>query len=93
MSVARRGVPPSGDRGTRTRNAETRLRLKGEEGTQKDFKRAAVRVARRLEGSRFVARQLYRLAAGGSRERLDVRQFYRPLYPDNKIDAMGKTLR
>jgi len=34
-----------------------------------------------LEGSRFVAWQLYRLAAGGSRERLDVRQFYGPLYP------------
>jgi hypothetical protein len=30
-----------------------------------------------LEGSRFVALQLYRLAAGGSRERVDVRQFYR----------------
>jgi hypothetical protein len=36
--------------------------------------------SQRLEGSRFVARQLYRLAAGGSRERLDVRQLYGPLY-------------
>jgi hypothetical protein len=35
----------------------------------------------RLEGSRFVAWQLYGLAAGGSRERLDAWQFYGPLYP------------
>ena len=49
--------------------------------------------AGRLEGSRFVAWQLYGLAAGGSRERLDVRQFYGPLYPRNRIDAMGKTSR
>jgi len=49
-------------------------------------------VARRLEGSRFVTLQLYRLAAGGSRERLEVRQVYGPLYPSN-TDAMGKTLR
>jgi hypothetical protein len=49
-------------------------------------------VARRLEGSRFVALQLYRLAAGGSRERLDVRQFYGPLYPRNRIEAMGKNI-
>jgi len=67
--------------------------MKGEEGTQKNCKRAACRVARRLEGSRFVALQLYRLAAGGSRERLEVRQFYGPLYPHNRIEAMGKTLR
>jgi hypothetical protein len=46
-----------------------------------------------LEGSRFVALQLYRLAAGGSRERLEVRQFYGPSYPHNGIDAMGKTTR
>jgi hypothetical protein len=37
-----------------------------------------------LEGSRFVARQLYGLAAGGSRERLEVRQFYGPLHPDTQ---------
>jgi len=37
--------------------------------------------AQGLEGSRFVAWQLYGLAAGGSRECLDVRQFYGPLYP------------
>jgi hypothetical protein len=48
---------------------------------------------RRLEGSRFVALQLYRLAAGGSRERLEVRQFYGAFYPKNRVDAMGKTLR
>jgi hypothetical protein len=30
---------------------------------------------------------------GGSRERLDVRQFYGPLYPPHRIDAMDKTLR
>ena len=35
---------------------------------------------------------LYRMAAGGSRERLDVRQVYGPLYPSN-TDAMSKTLR
>ena len=46
----------------------------------------------RLEGSRFVALQLYRLAAGGSRERLEVWQFYGPLYPPPGTDAMGKTL-
>jgi hypothetical protein len=45
------------------------------EGTQKNCKHPARRVARHLEGSRFVARQLYRLAASGSRERLEVRQF------------------
>jgi hypothetical protein len=43
-----------------------------------------------LEGSRFVGLQLYRLAAGGSRERLDARQFYGPLYPHNRIDATVK---
>jgi hypothetical protein len=46
-----------------------------------------------LEGSRFVTWQLYRLAVGGSRERLEARQFYGPLYPPPGIDAMGKTLR
>jgi hypothetical protein len=35
----------------------------------------------RLEGSRFVARQLYGLVAGGSRERLEVRQFHGPNDP------------
>ena len=30
----------------------------------------------RLEGSRFVAWQLYELLAGGSRERLEMWQFY-----------------
>ena len=46
-----------------------------------------------LEGSRFVAWQLYGLLAGGSRERLDVRQFYEPSYLTHGIGAMGKTLR
>jgi hypothetical protein len=46
-----------------------------------------------LEGSRFVAWQLYELAAGGSRECLEVWQFYGPLYPLQAIGAMGKTLR
>jgi hypothetical protein len=50
--------------------------FKGEEGTQKHCKHVAGRVAQRLEGSRFVTWQLYRLAAGGSRERLEVRQGY-----------------
>ena len=27
------------------------------------------------------------------RERLELRQFYGPLYPRNRLDAMGKTLR
>jgi hypothetical protein len=35
---------------------------------KKGCKHAACRVVRRLEGSRFAAWQLYRLAAGGSRE-------------------------
>jgi len=47
----------------------------------------------RLEGSRFVAWQLYGLVASGSRERLEVWQFYAPLQPPHGIDAMGKTLR
>jgi hypothetical protein len=33
----------------------------------------------RLEGSRFVAWRLYGSVAGGSRERLEVWQFYRPI--------------
>jgi hypothetical protein len=33
----------------------------------------------RLEGSRFVAWRLYGLLAGGSRERLEVWQFYGPI--------------
>jgi hypothetical protein len=37
-----------------------------------------------------VALQLYRFAASGSRERLEVRQFYGPLRPPHGIDAMGK---
>ena len=48
---------------------------------------------RGLEGSRFVTLELYRLAAGGSRERLDVRQLYGPSNPYNRIEAMGKTWR
>jgi len=48
--------------------------------------------AQSLEGSRFVARRLYGLAAGGSRERLELRQFYGPLYPRNPTEAMGKNL-
>jgi hypothetical protein len=47
----------------------------------------------RLEGSRFVAWQLYGLVAGGSRGRLEVWQFYGPLYPPPGIDALGKTVR
>jgi hypothetical protein len=46
-----------------------------------------------LEGSRFVAWQLYELLAGGSRERLDVQQFYGRSYPHDRIETMGKTLR
>jgi hypothetical protein len=47
----------------------------------------------RLEGNPFVAWQLYGLLAGGSRERLEVRQFYGPLGPHNTIDAMAKHRR
>jgi hypothetical protein len=47
----------------------------------------------RLEGSRFARWRLYGLVAGGSRERLEVWQFYGPLYPSHGIGAMGKTLR
>ena len=47
----------------------------------------------RLEGSRFEAWQLYRVVAGGSRERLEVWEFYGRLYPPAGIDAMGQTLR
>jgi hypothetical protein len=36
---------------------------------------------------------VYGLAAGGSRESLEVWQFYGPLYPRNRIGAMGQTLR
>ena len=46
-----------------------------------------------LEGSRFVTWQLYGLPTGGSRERLEVWQFYEPLYPPAGIGAMGNTLR
>jgi len=38
--------------------------------------RPRVERTERLEGSRFVAWQLYGLLAGGSRERLEVWQFY-----------------
>jgi len=49
-------------------------------------------IAQRLEGSRFVAWQLYRLAAGGSRERLEVRQLYGPLYPHNTTRRDGQNI-
>ena len=47
----------------------------------------------RLEGSRFVAWQLFGLLAGGSRERLEVWQFYGPVVfpPRNRRDGQ-KTL-
>jgi hypothetical protein len=78
----------------RTSNSEMPERLKDE---RKEHRRVVntprVERTERLEGSRFVAWQLYGLLAGGSRERLDVRQFYGPLDPHNRIAAMGKTLR
>ena len=44
-----------------------------------------------LEGSRFIILQLYRLAAGGSHERLHVMQFYRESRSHgNGTDTMGK---
>jgi hypothetical protein len=50
-------------------------------GTQKGCNTLRVERTKRLEGSRFVAWQLYGLVAGGSRERLEVWQFYGPFYP------------
>jgi hypothetical protein len=46
-----------------------------------------------LEGSRFVSWQLFGLVAGGSRERLEVWQFYGRSYPPHGIEAMDKTSR
>jgi hypothetical protein len=44
--------------------------------------------------SRFAIVQLYRLAAGGSRARLHVMQFYRLSHSNcNGTDTMGKTSR
>src|ERR1700683_2652480 len=50
--------------------------------------------AERLEGSRFVAGQLYGSVAGGSRERLEVWQFYRPVVsaPRNRRDGQNIAL-
>jgi hypothetical protein len=45
-----------------------------------------------LEGSRFIVWQLYGSLAGGSRECLEVWQFYGPVVSAAGIDAMGKTL-
>jgi hypothetical protein len=66
-------------------------------------------MARSLEGSQTSPRRLklreatsgrplciiaaLSVSNGGSRERFDVQQFYGPLYPDKRTDAMGKTLR
>ena len=47
----------------------------------------------RLEGSRFVAWQLYGLLAGGSRERLEVCSSMGWLYPQHGTGAVGKTMR
>ena len=53
-----------------------------------------VPAANRLEGSRFVALELYQLAAGGSRERFYAWQFYRLSYSYRmEPDAMGQTSR
>ena len=46
----------------------------------------------RLEGSRFVAWQLYGLAAGGSRERLEVWQFYGPVLSLQQNRRDGKNI-
>jgi len=61
--------------------------LKDEKGKQR------VERTERLEGSRFLAWQLYGLLAGGSRERLEVWQFYGLVVAPHGIGAMGKTLR
>ena len=48
----------------------------------------------RLEGSRSVSWQLYRLAAGGSRERLLALQLYRLRYdPENGKTALELAIR
>ena len=50
--------------------------------------------AQDLQGSRFIVLQLYRLAAGGSRERLHVMQIYRESHSHrNGTNTMGKTSR
>ena len=47
-------------------------------GLDRIAKRCGRVAAQRLEGSRFLTRQLCKLRAGGSRERPSERQFYRP---------------
>jgi len=42
------------------------------------------------KGSRFTRWQLYRLLAGGSRERLEMWQFYRPLQPRTEQTRWAK---
>jgi hypothetical protein len=56
--------------------------------------RPRVERTERLEGSRFVAGQLYGLVAGGSRERLDVWQFYGLVVsaPRNRRDGQNIAL-
>jgi hypothetical protein len=56
--------------------------------------RRVVRNSARLRrAGRFTRWQVCRLLAGGSRERLEVWQFYIALSPPHGTDAMGKTLR
>jgi hypothetical protein len=79
---------------TTTSNSETPKRLKDEKGTQKGCNPPRVERTERLEGSRFVAWQLYGLLAGGSRERLEVWQFYGPFVSDapNRRDGQNLAL-
>jgi hypothetical protein len=46
----------------------------------------------RLEGSRFVRWQLYQMAAGGSRERLEVWQFYGPAVSAARYRGDGQNI-
>ena len=63
---------------TTASNLETQERLKDEKGRQEVTNTPRIERTERLEGSRFVAWQLCGLLAGGSRERLEVWQFYGP---------------
>jgi hypothetical protein len=78
----------------------TRSGLKVERTLERKICRPYRRVAnkprvertKRLEGSRFAAWQLYRLAAGGSRERLEVWQFCGPVVSAARYRRDGQNI-
>jgi hypothetical protein len=83
--------------------------MDAEEGTQKDCKRVARRVARRLEGSQTSPRRYKLRGASSGRPLCGLAALLLssrrlpgtsrraavlgPLYPHNRIEPMGKTLR